>query len=309
MKKIFLILSILFTLNSFSQTYYPFPDSVGIWRQSSSYTLSPGIQPNALFLDGDTIINNKSYNKLFRSHNTYNIDTNNSLYYGAIREVNKKIYFHPNSIFNLIFVYPFCNVAPIDFNDEFLLYDYDVTIGDTVFYPTFDSTYIVITSIDSILIQNQFRKQYNYTPSSSQLCNYGSNNSYVEGIGDINSGLIIHWIFSNWIEESLNCFEDDEVFYSNVTDCATVGIEEEKTELEVKTYPNPVSEKLFIEFSDVNQNEPIEISFFDISGKKVYSSSLNQSESIDVSNFKKGLYLLKIQTTNGQSKSKLISIY
>tara|TARA_B100000809_G_C15111212_1_gene520689 strand:+ start:924 stop:1763 length:840 start_codon:yes stop_codon:yes gene_type:complete len=274
MKKILLILSTLFTLNSFSQTYFPFPDSLGIWRQASfvpadvSHTHIKGY-PYVLYINGDTTISTYVYHKLFISDSTYNFDSSNSKYYGAIREDNKKIYFHPDSTYNAIHYYPFCNATPLNFNDEFLLYDFGVTLGDTVFYPAFDSTFIIITSVDSILIQNDFRKKYSYSIHTNASFCWGAGN-YTEGIGSNQSGLFSHIIgyFEN--SEGLSCFEDVEVFYSNVTDCTNplLSVNENTEALNLKVYPNPTTNKLFIETTGLAQNEKIEISFFDISGKK-----------------------------------------
>src|SRR5690606_18135488 len=91
------------------QTYYPFPDSVAIWKQTSSFYEGNDIH-YALFMNGDTIINSNTYSKLYYSSTPNNIDTVNSLYYGAIRENNKKIYFFPDSLYNLYLNpgYTFC---------------------------------------------------------------------------------------------------------------------------------------------------------------------------------------------------------
>ena len=80
------------------------------------------------------------------------------------------------------------------------------------------------------------------------------------------------------------------------------------TDLKFKAYPNPTSEKLYLEFFNINQHKNLEVSFYDVLGKKAYSSNLNPSGYIDVSNLKKGLYLLKVTTKERQLKSSLISI-
>jgi hypothetical protein len=192
-----------------------------------------------------------------------------------------------------------------------LLYDFNVNIGDTVFYPHIDSTSILINSIDSVQINNQFRKKYNYSKLSQNSCGgFGNNSSYVEGIGNINLGLLSLWISFFESHEQLSCFEDDEVFHTNVVDCTNplLSVNKSFKHIDLKIYPNPTSEKLYIEFSDFNPNEKLEASFFDFSGKKIYSLTLNQSDYIDVSSLKKGLYLLKINLESKQIKSTLITI-
>jgi len=82
-------------------------------------------------------MNSNIHNKLYRSHGAYTIDTRNSVYIGAIRDVNKKIYFQPDSVAaNHLFTEYFCNsfLPPYtSYNSELLLYDFDVSIGDTGF--------------------------------------------------------------------------------------------------------------------------------------------------------------------------------
>ncbi|OFY97461.1 MAG: hypothetical protein A3K10_02210 [Bacteroidetes bacterium RIFCSPLOWO2_12_FULL_31_6] len=319
MKIIFIILFLIGfgSTSSFAQTYFPFPDSVGIWRETSIFYQqnSNGITFKNIFINGDTIINGDSYNKLYIYScgqyiisDTYPIpafdcpiDTSTSIYYGALREVNKRIYFYPDSNFGY---YNFCSNSI--FNGDFLLFDFNSTIGDTVYYMPFDSSYMVINSIDSILIQGQYRKKYNYSFQSALPDCWGSSN-YVEGIGDIYAGLFSH--ITSYFEngEFLNCFEDNQVTFSNNGGCVTNSLNEFVNENDLKIYPNPTSNKLYVELEHPTRTK---VSLFDISGKEVYSSFINQSKSIiDVSSFKSGLYLVKVVNENGSSKSKLINIY
>ena len=330
MKKIVIILFLISSTSSFAQTYFPFPDSVGVWKQTSSF-----YQPNGqgdthynIFINGDTIIDGTSYNRLY----IYScgqiiifppspipifdcpIDTSNSFYYGALREVNKRIYFHPDSLYNYNHFYPFCftsnwNGQP-SLNEELLLYDFNVNVGDTVFYPFLDSLKMVITSIDSVLIQSDFRKKYNYDLIfnwSMSCAPFSVGYNYVEGIGDIYAGLFSLFIMYFENGEFLNCFEDNQVTFSNNGGCVTTSLKEYVDKNDLKIYPNPTSNKLYVELEHPTRTK---VSLFDISGKEVYSSFINQSKSIiDVSSYKSGLYLVKVIDENGISKSKLISIH
>lgn len=326
MKRIIFIPLLFFTLNSFSQTYYPFPDSVGIWRQASIYGNSgqtTGSTHYSFFINGDTIINTNTYSKLYLSYSISNIDTSAATYFAALREDQKKVYVYldsnlrsnPNQFPPQVHFYNrLCNSLTSNisnFNRDLLLYDFDVSIGDTITYPYLDSLQITIQNIDSVEIQNQYRKKYRYlrpwNPSAG--CDGNSDFEYTEGIGETNGGLFSLWWIGNLDnDETFNCFKDDEIIYSKVIDCdnPTVRIEEEENSQYIKIYPNPTSGKIFIEFS--NKSEKVNYSIFDISGKEVASSILNQTNSIDVSNFRKGLYLIKLKTETGQLKSTLISI-
>jgi len=67
-------------------------------------------------------------------------------------------------------------------------------------------------------------------------------------------------------------------------------------------HPNPVSETLFI----TSEGQPIEyISVYTISGKRVLSKTLNTNQ-IDVSGLKAGLYFAEITTSEGKSVQKFI---
>lgn len=318
MKKLIPILLLFYSLSSFGQTYYPFPDSVGVWREVQYFGQAPtAVDYYSVYINGDTTINSNSYSKLYEywSNTNLNIDTINSTYYGALRENNKKIYFYPDTNVTTPFygnAYGFCyewlNPNP-NYSQDLLLYDFDVVIGDTVFYPHLDNMFIVINSIDSVLIQSQYRKKYSYSISLQGVCWGGQSGNYVEGIGDIQSGLF--GLFRFYFENSNNfrCYEDDQVFYSVVSSCSSVGIEEVFNNNNFKIYPNPTSTNITIELIGFNNSFQAQLSLFDLTGKKVYTSSINSTiNNIDVSAIKSGLYLLKIISDSGEIKSSLISI-
>lgn len=323
MKKLIPILLLLFSLNSFSQTYFPFPDSAGVWRvRADNYsgpfgTLS-SISFYDYFLNGDTIINSTLYSKMYRSFHggNYIIDTANSSYYGALRELNKQIYFYPDSNMHTGNPGDFCyywNWNSSNYSEDLLLYDFNAGVGDTVHYFHLDSSYVIINSIDSILIQGQYRKRYHHSGlmNFSGPCGWFGSYSYVEGIGNTIEGLFHMLMYYFEHAYYLRCFEDENILYSNVGDCSLfgVGIEEQFNENNLKIYPNPGSTNLTIELIDIKTSFNAQVYLFDITGKEIYSTSINQSiNTIDVSSFKNGLYLLKIVSDKGEVKSSLISI-
>ena len=69
----------------------------------------------------------------------------------------------------------------------------------------------------------------------------------------------------------------------------------------VKIYPNPTSEKLFIS-SDLNL---IKFEIYDLSGKRLIVKELKKDiNSIDVSDFKKGVYILELSDDKGKIHSQ-----
>jgi PKD repeat protein len=80
--------------------------------------------------------------------------------------------------------------------------------------------------------------------------------------------------------------------------CSALGIEElSKKEKGLKVYPNPATDKLFLEFS-LEQRETTTIKLMDSSGKVVYSAVFNpgmQMVNIDLSSLSKGMYFIHIR--------------
>ncbi len=86
----------------------------------------------------------------------------------------------------------------------------------------------------------------------------------------------------------------------------TVGVEDQKIiqTASVTIYPNPTSDFLSIE----SESELSNVSFFDVTGRMVKQIDLNGElkSSIDVSEMNKGIYILQVVTTEGESSSSKI---
>ena len=72
---------------------------------------------------------------------------------------------------------------------------------------------------------------------------------------------------------------------------AVVGIDT-KNNSTLNVYPNPTSDKLFIE--GLNANESNTVKVYDIQGKLVEELKLNSDNTINISNLDKGIYLVKV---------------
>ncbi len=113
MKKlnVIILLGILqISLNA--QPYIPMPTKKAVWTIS---TVSFGVPtaPYKYGMYGDTIINNRTYKKIYQNFDN-NFDITNSVYRGAILEFGKKVY----------------KVNP-GTTTEGILYDFTLAIGDT----------------------------------------------------------------------------------------------------------------------------------------------------------------------------------
>ena len=303
---IFLFFSCILT-DSYSQTYHPFPDSSAIWRMILTYSSDPDPSysyKHAVFISNDTIINGNIYHKLYKSDVTAS-DTLSINYTGAIREINKKVYLYLDSLaaYNISMgLFGFCRwMSGSDtsvLNKDLLLYDFDVNVGDTVFYEYLDSIKIEITSIDSILIQNQYRKRYHYNFlwTGYPFCNglLWNYDYYIESIG---SPLGIFGHLGMYFENNaqLLCFEDSEISYPDSTSCSNaMGINEKIPEENVVlVYPNP-NNGLFTLKIDAPFSQAT-LAVFDVKGKRILQQNITQTETqLNLLSYPKGMYFYQV---------------
>ena len=96
--------------------------------------------------------------------------------------------------------------------------------------------------------------------------------------------------------------------YSERYNLVTVGIEEFGNNINITTYPNPVSNWLYI--TDITFDENITFVITDVSGKVIMADELNTISGtdikLDMSNFKTGLYLITLKLNNQSKTIKII---
>ncbi|GAA3638150.1 T9SS type A sorting domain-containing protein [Flavivirga jejuensis] len=98
---------------------------------------------------------------------------------------------------------------------------------------------------------------------------------------------------------------DDEVFYDNIElyETSTLSLNDISTS-NFKIYPNPAKDYITIQSKDLKINS---IEIFDLLGKSIYSKIEPSDNKINVSNFSKGIYLLKLES-EGKSLAKKIVV-
>lgn len=307
-----------------AQTYHPFPDSSAIWRIETTISSDPDptfVFHHSVFISGDTLIGNTLYHKLYRG-NILASDTLASNYTGSIREVNKRVYLHLDSLaahnismFGFSNFFGFCrwmNGSDTSvLNKDLLLYDFNVSVGDTILYDYLDSTKIEISSIDSILIQSQYRKRYHYNFVSSNYINncnglFWFYNYYIESIG---SPLGVFGHLGTYFENhsELLCFEDTKIAYPDTTSCINaVGINEEMVkENSVAVYHNP-NNGLF-KFTIEAPFQEANLTIFDLTGKVITQQRITQNNTqINLLSHPKGMYFYQLLVDEKQVTGKLI---
>lgn len=125
-------------------------------------------------------------------------------------------------------------------------------------------------------------------------------NATIKIIGTGGSSVSVNPDFGDWTYTLFDVkFEDD------------LGINDEVFASSFKTYPNPTSEIVNIEFELLTQ-EDVTISIINTVGQTVSTKNLGkisgvQSTQMDVSNLESGMYIVKVRTANGE-KTQRISV-
>lgn len=212
LKLLFLLFLLPFT--AAGQAYVPMistPDSSDVWtdvHSCSDFNCFTS-ETKRYSIDGDTVIGSFQYAKLqvnekyeegIAQSQSCPVGISYSSYYaGAVREDGKQIFFKPAG------------------SPEYLAYDFNLSVGDTVPAPDnvsgFESMRI-ISSIDSVMVNGLYRKRYWVNPGSNP-------SEIIEGIG-ASTGLF------NTLTDFVDCFsmmlcyKEDGAAQYFATDCNVV---------------------------------------------------------------------------------------
>lgn len=298
MKKVFFLLTALLTLSSFGQTYYPFPTDSATWSVEEYYwgwfPDPDGCIAKHYGLVGDTIIDGKTYSKLFGnnlsgdypySDTTFNIATAN--YVAAVREDStKKIWIRePNDTIDVLY------------------YDFALDTGDTFCFNYFGMGCFPVSYIDSILINGNYRRQIYFQTWNLE--------TWIEGIGSTTGWF--QWQYGGTDSWQLLCYKENQNLLYGGSYChcdSYTGINDLNTEnIEAKVYPNPTTGKLTIELKDKT------ITSFSISnllGEVMMERKLSQQETkveLNLKNFAEGVYYIQLNAHDKKYLQKLIVLH
>lgn len=295
MKKILLLgFMLAFLANIKGQEYVPFPLDSAIWSVSNM----------KFSINGDTIINAKTFHKYYIQSDTvsFSFDFSKSNYIASLREENKQLFMIPKDSLN-----------------EYLMYDFSKSVGDTIignsflFLPFNSSLYNcenIIESIDSIQIQNLYRKRIKIKSTSSiptSPIEY-----WIEGIGSTNGLFFPGYYNHNLIDipiRNLLCFEyKKQVFFQSSTSCfyySTSSVDDLIIVNDIRIFPNPFSSFTEIVFDgNVKSDETYTVSIYSLSGEIVKNEDFSYSERIIINreNLESGLYYVILK-----NKKQIIS--
>jgi len=289
---------ILFSVAVTAQVYkyVSFPTENAIWSEVYWKPISdplPRWEYHKYAVFGlDTILNGIKYNKLFHS-TASEITKENSEIIGGIREDSlKRIWFY-------CFFYPYHHKPPLLFvQNEIKLYDFNVTIGDTIRDLNFllEYMYLIVKQIDTIKIDSSLRKVYSFYPYSWVY--------WIDGVGSV-KGLIFTSgdLPTNGMDNDLVCFHhNDTLLYYNsgpneiYDDCLPSFVLNGVSLLpanHIKVYPNPVSkgevtfDNIDFETLELSDSSGKHITSIDIAGKATYK--------LYVSGMARGIYVYQLK--------------
>lgn len=249
------------------------------------------------YLDGDSIIGNYTYKKVYRHGKTTKVyygmppigdpsfDCFGSEYFfelsGLIRQDNNKFYQY--------------------LGVDTLMYDFDLSIGQAAPETSItNSGGWTVTSIDSVLINGNYHQQY-------YLNNGGFDSTFIiEGVGSM-AGLFesYHGFFES--DANLLCYAQDEIpYYSRLGSSCDFDVNvTEITPIQFVLYPNPSNEELTVQFENTGI---FEIVIKDLKGSRLTEiTTMNKFHKLNVSHLESGLYVLEINTDHSH-KSELFVV-
>ncbi len=202
---------------------YPIPAIGAEWNNTiiQTATLGPTQGTSRIEINGDTIINDIAYSKLFTTWGSSYYQTGQcefdlfgsgliNRYEGAIRtDENYKVSYFPQGE-----------------TDSIILYDFSLSVGDSVLISESNNPYYAyVLEIDTILIADNPRKQLTMKGM------YGWDDIWIEGIGSLYGLLTTEFRFWEFHDYELTCYEENDIpLYTSRPSC---------TRCDIATFTNP----------------------------------------------------------------------
>lgn len=286
-------------LNCYSQNYTPLIHQGATWINYCSEEY-PDTEYRAYKIEGDSIISSTNYAKVFRydlmPNGNDGFNYSNKAFYGLLREniVDRKVY-------ALVEVDNWEGIQINECNSfdnngilkEFLLYDFNLTEGDSMHNCQLDPL-----EQNSIIVKDTLENIY----GSMRRTLFNENGlKLIEGIGyDDGLFMIAHtWIHSGWGYGLLDyCFD------SHVNCNFLTSTSETITDVELTIYPNPAQN-----FLNIESNKDISsLKILNVLGTTVFESQdFNKAQSIYL-DLNTGYYNLILMLENNKRLTKKLII-
>jgi hypothetical protein len=290
---ILIFAAIVASQSAIAQAYQPFPTNNAQWRVRHHADSCIDMQ---YYVNGsDTMIKGLKYTKVFvrtaktprgsapqflfpAIKNIYATKPDEYVY--AFREDNKKLY----------------TIRKKD-TAEYLYYDANLTVGDTV-TSNDDILYKrVITAIDSVRIGSIFHKRFLVTTTNNSVSGL-TNLYFTEGVGIDNNSPFDILNGQNYVR--LHCFTNSSGTYNIDTFPCTyifpygtpTSISTSNENKKANIYPNP-----FTDYIDIDANAA-DIRLYDMTGRTVLATQIDNRR-INTAQLPKGIYMLTLLKKDG----------
>ena len=296
-KAMTILISICITSNLLSQEYFKFPTSNALWNYIIVGSMNPPYEwPVIDSLGQEITIGDQQYVEV------YSVGLGSPYVVGAIKEdtILKKVYFHD-----------FINKT------EIVLYDFSVSIGDTVFYSEPYDYYKTVEDIYYVSINGQQRKMFYLENSLYSFVDY-----WIEGIGSVHRYGLLYPIKPYIVMDASNpyfgCFSHDTIIYINDSTCYgtcpctgwLVNINEVKNnDSGITLYPNPTKNTITVDLSNSKSDYHF-LEIFSCTGKLLLNKEITLKEKIDINLnfFTNGTYFLKLTGENVETIKKFVKV-
>lgn len=290
MKKVLLILGVLLTA---TQTYsQEFIDTTKTWHNLIFY-YPYAIGTEALQFRGEKVMDGMTYAKVMRSVEE---DLSSWSIYGYIREEGDKVYFRKSAL-----------------DADKLIYDFGVELFDTVsvyhvynvvYTPYLSSIDYFVSSIDSLLIGDSYRKQIHLNPIA-EGSTFAESEQWIGSMGSM-SGLLHNYDGKTGADAFiLLCYSKEETLeylnpsYSACWYSFSNGIEQETAALSISVEPNPVSEHSVIRIRGGIEGRMYSLEIYDNKGSRIYSTQFSEDYPLSGVISGPGIYFYRVSGEGG----------
>lgn len=286
-----LILFILFGVICFKLlSAQSFNDTTEIW--STGLLSWEGVPTMSYYvkLGEDTIIEQNKYFKVLKSTDKLH---ERWLHIGYLRTENEKVYFRHD----------------IEVN-EILFYDFSLEKGQS-FYISELNTNLTVDSVSKMQIANVEKKVLYLSASDlhGQVI-------WCEDIGSLN-GILNRYgnIGITGGYEDLLCVQiQGKLIYKNTlyNKCfftnTVNSLYENSIQKEINIYPNPSTGRFFLSAKNFPVNNGIIVNIYDLLGNKMDRFDFRDKTELDLTHYKKGVYIIIFRTVKGLYMEKIVLI-
>lgn len=280
---IFIVFAVLMNLTIFGQNFISSDRQWNV-RLYGDY----GLTTEIFQIEGDSIVDSKSYNKIWVSYDSLTT----MVFLGLLREESNVVYYIP------------------PYFSEGILYDFNLEIGDTISVKNIfcgdDEIPLDVIDIDTVEYFGETRKRWHLGENGYV------EEFWVEGVGSLNGPLYTKFwyciICPDW---KLLCYhKNDTLKYimPGETECYqnTVGIEELTENDKILIHPNPVKKGNSIE---IEMNFiPVKIDIINSAGVLIQCLTSLQDRIVrfETRELETGFYLFKV--TNQENKIETLKL-